>query len=130
MKILILIFLLLPSLSFSLDKNAVLKKFYNYSNEYINLADKCYPVIRKGVTAGIDLQNCIWDKDQILLYKHDLDHILYESSYKRYSRLFNLHKSFAVDRSNDFDGLAKQEVYFVNDSLDLQEILVLKYYGY
>ena len=130
MKILLALFLLFPTLSFTLDKNEVLKKFNSYTNEYIQAFKTCSSTIRKSVTAGMDLQNCIWDKDQILLYRFDLDHILYESSYNRYSRLFNLHKSFATERSNDFDGLAKQEVYLINDSFDLQEIIVLKYYGY
>ncbi|MDB0033857.1 hypothetical protein N9E52_01805 [Alphaproteobacteria bacterium] len=131
LKLFFFTLLFVPATLFAVDKNELLSNFQEYKEDYYNLQDQCYPTIRKkSITAGIDLQNCIWDKDQLLLYKYNFDNILYESSYQRYSRLFNLFKSFALEQSNDFEGLARQEVYFINDSFKLQKNILLQTYGY
>ena len=130
MKKILILFFLIPNLAFAIDKNTLSKKFKNYSNDYQKLNRECAPNIRKGIMAGMDLQNCIWDKDRILLYKYDFNNSLYDSSYQRYGKLFKLFKSFAVEESRDFEGLARQEIYLIEDSLNLQENIILNYYGF
>ncbi len=51
----------------------------------------------KGTRTFIEMQNCIWDKDKINLRMHKLNSVLYESSYSRYSRLFNDAKVASIE---------------------------------
>ena len=51
------------------------ERFNSFQQEYRGLFEKCMPS-QKSSRMFVDMANCVWRKEQILLKKHDLEHIL------------------------------------------------------
>ena len=106
-KVLIVILIVFySSISYSLNEPSneemvIIKNFNNYSDAYRELEKKCKLVVPKGFKMIIDIENCVWRKDQILLKEYKLYNILYEIAYQRYDALFKLSKTISMKINQD-----------------------------
>ena len=129
MKFLMTLLLLIPSISFSMDEEALQKKFIQYAKDYNNLIEECAPTISKDSIMGlIDLENCVWTKDQTLLYRYDFEEILLTSAHRKYVELFNLAKAGYVGGSHN--GWADQKIEIQKNYFFLQWEILKKYFGF
>lgn len=97
------------------------ERFNSYQQEYRGLFEKCMPS-RKSVRMFVDMANCIWRKEQVLLKRYDLEHILYDVSYNRYSQMFNMGKTAAAEL--DSGGWEYFSEASVNLEADVEELQI------
>ena len=97
--ILFVVFIFMISISnngFSNQNSIIAENWKNYNSDYKRLDQKCMKVITATEMYLMDLADCVWRKDQILLKKYNFDPILFSLASKRYKDIFSSAKSSAV----------------------------------
>jgi hypothetical protein len=70
-----------------------------YVQDRANLDRECKHHLRgPDAKAMFNFENCKWRKDQLLMHKHDVHSVLYESGYERYKELFEAARAAAVGK--------------------------------
>lgn len=110
----------IASPSFAQSRSEWVERFNSYQLEYRDLFEKCIPS-RKSVRMFVDMANCIWRKEQILLKRYKLESILYDVSYDRYSEMFNMGKTAAAELdSGGWEYFSEASVNLEADTEELQ----------
>ena len=118
---LVMLVLLTGSNALAQSQSEWVERFNSYQQEYRGLFEKCMPS-RKSVRMFVDMANCIWRKEQVLLKRYDLEHILYDVSYNRYSQMFNMGKTAAAEL--DSGGWEYFSEASVNLEADVEELQI------
>ena len=78
----------------------------------------------------VDITNCVWRKDQIILKKYKLYDILYDASYDRYSQMFNMAKTATLEiNTGGWEYFSEASVGLEVDTEEYQLILMKEYLG-
>ena len=118
---LVMLVLLTGSNALAQSQSEWVERFDSYQQEYRGLFEKCMPS-RKSVRMFVDMANCVWRKEQVLLKRYDLEHILYDVSYNRYSQMFNMGKTAAAEL--DSGGWEYFSEASVNLEADVEELQI------
>ena len=118
---LVMLVLLTGSNALAQSQSEWVERFNSYQQEYRGLFEKCMPS-RKSVRMFVDMANCVWRKEQVLLKRYDLEHILYDVSYNRYSQMFNMGKTAAAEL--DSGGWEYFSEASVNLEADVEELQI------
>ena len=106
--------------------------FKTYEREYLKLTKECALITPRGTMALINITHCVWRKDQILMARYELDHLIYQLAGERYEKIFELAKTTSIqalsgNRSYLIDTFVRNKIYTEDDYLTLQEIKVKRF---
>ena len=77
-------------------QHKMFKSFQRYEAEYCKLDEQCVRITPRGTMALINVTHCVWRKDQILMSKYELDHLLFDLAAERYEKTFQLAKTTSI----------------------------------
>jgi hypothetical protein len=118
-----------PLVTSAQSRQQEIKNFNSYITEYRTLFSKCLPS-RKSARMFVDITNCVWRKDQIILKKYKLYDILYDASYDRYSQMFNMAKTATLEiNTGGWEYFSEASVGLEVDTEEYQLILMKEYLG-
>ena len=78
----------------------------------------------------VDITNCIWRKEKVILKRYKLYDILGEASYDIYSDMFNMTKTATLEmNTGGWEYFAEASVRLEEDTEQYQIILMKEYLG-
>ncbi len=125
MRILILLLFVLTSAAKADTVNEWVDRFVSYQKEYDKVFKLCVPR-SKSAALFLDIADCMWRKDKILMKRYRVDEALYKVSYERYRQTFNVAKTATVERRG-VDYFLETMIDIQADTEELQEYTFAEY---
>ena len=116
----------------SIEMHPIFLAFKKYEEEYWELDKECVQLTPRGTMALINVVNCIWRKDQILMAHYGLDDLIYREAAERYSSIFSLAKPTSIQALGGnsqalIDAFVWNKITTAKDYLRLQEITIKRF---
>ncbi len=104
-------------------------RIIDYQDAYPDLDAPCIKNVSRTVTALLDIEDCIWRKNQILLKKYEFYDFLYDISYSTYSKLrksAGIYSTLMLNGADYYEEYYNAKINILEDSYEMDVIYLLE----